>query len=56
MSDEKLEQQVASREEGGAPAPKKKRTKRLAIAGVIVVVLVAVGAGMMVWHSFLRVV
>ena len=36
---------------GAQPAPKKKGHKKLAIVGVIVVVLVAVGAGMMVWHE-----
>ena len=32
-------------------APKKKSKKKFAIIGVVVVVLVAVGAGMMVWHE-----
>lgn len=52
MSDEKLETtpEKASVVDG-APAPKKKRTKKLAIAGVVVVILIAVGAGMMVWHE-----
>ena len=51
MSDEKLDTNEAQGEPTGEPAPKKKRNKKLAIAGVIVVVLVAVGAGMMVWHE-----
>ena len=33
------------------PEKKRKGTKKLAIVGVIVVVLIAVGAGMMVWHE-----
>ena len=32
-------------------APKKKGKKKFAIVGVVVVVLVAVGTGMMVWHE-----
>lgn len=52
MSDEKVEKtaEKAAEPEGGA-TPKKKRNKKLAIAGVVVVVLVAIGAGMMVWHE-----
>lgn len=33
------------------PAPKRKGKKKFAIIGVVIVVLVAVGAGMMVWHE-----
>ena len=51
MGDERLDKQAASQEAEVAPAPKKKRTMKLVIAGVIVVALVAVGAGMMVWHE-----
>ena len=51
MSNEKLD---TSTEQGAigasAPAPKKK-SKKFAIVGVIVVALIAVGAGMMVWHE-----
>ena len=49
MSDEKLDKKT----EGAAEEaqPKKKRTKKLAIAGIVVVALVAIGAGMMVWHE-----
>lgn len=49
MSDEKLESKAE--QSTSEVQPKKKRTKKLAIAGVIVVVLAAIGAGMMVWHE-----
>ena len=51
MSDEKLDMTTEPGAAEDAPAPKKKGRKKLAIVGVIVVVLVAVGAGMMVWHE-----
>ena len=53
MSDEKLNDSVveATEGEGTAPVPKKKSNKKWAILGIVVVVLVAVGAGMMVWHE-----
>ena len=52
MSDEKLKDSAEGVEAPASErAPKKKRSKKLAIAGVVVVVLVAVGAGMMVWHE-----
>lgn len=54
MNDEKLEKSAEQAERGEParePAPKKKSRKKLAIAGVIVVALVAIGAGMMVWHE-----
>lgn len=51
MSDEKLNGSAPAPTEGAEkPAPKKKG-KKLTIVGVIVVILVAVGAGMMVWHE-----
>jgi hypothetical protein len=51
VSDEKLDMTTEPGAAEDAPAPKKKGRKKLAIVGVIVVVLVAVGAGMMVWHE-----
>ena len=48
MSEEKLDNVAEAAE--GTPKPKKK-SKKLAIVGVIVVALVAVGAGMLVWHE-----
>ena len=55
MSEEQLKPDVAADGQGevGAnePAPKRKGKKKFAIIGVIVVILVAVGAGMMVWHE-----
>ena len=51
MSDDKLDNATELGASESAPTPKKKGRKKLAIAGVIVVVLVAVGAGMMVWHE-----
>ena len=51
MNDEKFEKTEDRAEAvGKEPAPKKGK-KKFAIIGVIVVVLVAVGAGMMVWHE-----
>ena len=52
MSDEKIDVK-AGRSEGAhsGAKPKRKRSKKLAIAGIVVVALVAVGAGMMVWHE-----
>ena len=57
MSDENMntEEQLsptvkAIYEQTGGPQPRKKRNKKL-IVGVIIVVLVAVGAGMLVWHE-----
>ena len=52
MSDEKLNEAAveAAKGEGREPAPKKSK-KKWAIVGIVVVVLVAVGAGMMVWHE-----
>ena len=53
MSDEKLNEGAieAAKGEGMEPAPKKKSKKKWAIVGIVVVVLVAVGAGMMVCHE-----
>ena len=53
MSDEKLNETIPepAGEGNATSAPKKKGGKRLAIVGVVAVVLVAVGAGMMVWHE-----
>ena len=55
MSEDKLKPDVAvdAGEEAAAntPAPKKKGKKKFAIIGIVVVVLVAVGSGMMVWHE-----
>ena len=51
MSDEKLDMTTEPGAAEGPPAPKKKGRKKLTIVGVVVVVLVAVGAGMMVWHE-----
>jgi len=52
MSDEKLNESANSAAKGESvqPAPKKSK-KKWAIVGVVVVVLVAIGAGMMVWHE-----
>ena len=51
MSEEKLDKASAQDETPqAAPAPKKKRNK-LAIVGVIVVALAAVGVGMFIWHE-----
>ena len=51
MSDEKLDMRTEPGAAEDAPAPKKKSKKKLAIAGVVVAMLVAVGASMMVWHE-----
>lgn len=53
MSDEKLKETIPepAEKDGGTPVPKKKGKKKWAIVGVIVAVLVAAGAGMMVWHE-----
>lgn len=54
MNDEKLEKDVSQTADSAkGPAAKKKRSrnKRLAIVGVVVVALAAVGVGMMVWHE-----
>ena len=52
MTDEKLEKSGSPvAKHASEPSPKKKGGKKLAIVGVIVVVLVAVGAGMLVWHE-----
>ena len=48
MSDEKLNTEETAEEK--APS-KKRKGKKWAIVGVVAVVLVAVGAGMMVWHE-----
>lgn len=48
MSDEKLGNAAAQ----GASAPKKKKSgKKFAIVGVIIVALIAGGAGMLIWHE-----
>lgn len=51
MSDEKLDTMAEQIEGENALAPKRKRKKKLAIAGLVAAVLVAAGAGMMVWHE-----
>ena len=57
MSDEKLNEAAVeptmepAKGEGATPAPKKKGKRKWAIVGIVVAVLVAVGAGMMVWHE-----
>ena len=51
MSEDKLDTATAQgKVDEGSPAPRKKRNK-LAIVGVVVVVLAVVGIGMFVWHE-----
>ena len=51
MDDEKLNESELAEAEETNPAPKRKSKKKWAIVGIVVVVLIAVGAGMMVWHE-----
>lgn len=51
MGDVKHQKRANRKRTAGGIAPKKKRTKKLAIVGVVIVTLAAAGAGMAVWHE-----
>ena len=50
MSDEVNDAQAVD-DEAAQPAPRKKRSKKLAIVGVVIAAIVAIGAGFWAWHE-----